>query len=162
VAAVPSGLSLTTTLRLTFYRQSVRLGDKPLETHYHHFFSTQYLQPNPYVTSSLTREGVLSFTIAAGLRHRSHFQVRVPRDSWPHFTVSDSRLPQPGGPGPRIYIPQEQGDPVIPPGTAFFIPRLLRLVGLRWSYSTSPPHEVCWLRAVRLINTRYTASARTA
>jgi hypothetical protein len=47
----------------------------------------------------------LSFTIAAGLRQRSHSRVRVPRVSWPYFTVSDSRLPQPGGPGPRIYIP---------------------------------------------------------
>jgi hypothetical protein len=27
--------------------------------------------------------------------------------------------PQPGGPGPSIYIPQEQGSPVIPPGTGF-------------------------------------------
>jgi hypothetical protein len=27
------------------------------------------------------------------LRQRSHSQVRVPRGSWPHFTVSDSRLP---------------------------------------------------------------------
>jgi hypothetical protein len=36
-----------------------------------------------------------------------------------HFTASDSRIPQPGGPGPRIYIPQEQGDPVIPPGSGF-------------------------------------------
>jgi hypothetical protein len=27
------------------------------------------------------------------------------------------RLPQPGGPYPRIYIPQEQDGPVIPPGT---------------------------------------------
>jgi hypothetical protein len=27
--------------------------------------------------------------------------------------------PQPGGPGPCIYIPQEQGGPVIPPGTVF-------------------------------------------
>jgi hypothetical protein len=36
-----------------------------------------------------------------------------------HFTVSDSRLPQPGGPGPRIYIPHEQDCPVIPPGTGF-------------------------------------------
>jgi hypothetical protein len=27
------------------------------------------------------------------------------------------RLPQPGGPGPRIYISQRQGGPVIPPGT---------------------------------------------
>jgi hypothetical protein len=43
----------------------------------------------------------LSFTTADGPRQRSHFQVRVPRDSWPHFTVSDSRLPQPEGPGPH-------------------------------------------------------------
>jgi hypothetical protein len=59
----------------------------------------------------------LSFTIAAGPRHRSHSWVRVPQDSWSYFTVSDSRLPQSGGPGPHIYIPQEQGGPVIPPGT---------------------------------------------
>jgi hypothetical protein len=39
------------------------------------------------------------------------------------------RLPQPGGPGPRIYIPQEQGGPVIPPGTGFPLCRLLRLAG---------------------------------
>jgi hypothetical protein len=56
----------------------------------------------------------LPFTIAAGARQRSHSHFRVPRDLWPYFTVSDSRLPQPGGPGPRIYIPQEQDDPVIP------------------------------------------------
>jgi hypothetical protein len=41
----------------------------------------------------------LSFTIAAGPRQRSRSQVRAPRDSWPHFTVSDSGLLQPGGPG---------------------------------------------------------------
>jgi hypothetical protein len=35
------------------------------------------------------------------------------------FSVSDSRLPQPGRPGPHIYIPQERGGPVIPPGTWF-------------------------------------------
>jgi hypothetical protein len=35
----------------------------------------------------------LSFTIPAGPRQRSHFLVRVPWDSWPYFTVSDSRLP---------------------------------------------------------------------
>jgi hypothetical protein len=56
----------------------------------------------------------LSSTTAAGPRQRSHSEIRVPRVSWPYFTVSDSRLPQPGGPGPRIYIPQEQGGPVIP------------------------------------------------
>jgi hypothetical protein len=41
------------------------------------------------------------------LRQRSHAQVRVPRGSWPYFTVSDLRLPKPGGPGLCIYIPQE-------------------------------------------------------
>jgi hypothetical protein len=33
----------------------------------------------------------LPFTTAAGPRQRSHFRVRVPWDSWPYFTVSDSR-----------------------------------------------------------------------
>jgi hypothetical protein len=35
----------------------------------------------------------LSFTIAAGPRQRIYSWVRVPWDSWPYFTVSDSRLP---------------------------------------------------------------------
>jgi hypothetical protein len=35
----------------------------------------------------------LSFTIAPGPRQSSHFRVRLPWDSWPYFTVSDSRLP---------------------------------------------------------------------
>jgi hypothetical protein len=78
----------------------------------------------------------LPFTIAAGPRQRSHYWVRVPRDSWPSFTVSDSRLPQPGGPGTRIYIPQEQRGTVIPPGTGFSFRRLLRLAGPR---SNPPP-----------------------
>jgi hypothetical protein len=39
----------------------------------------------------LWRENVLSFTIAAGPRQRSHSRVWVPWDSRPYFTVSDSR-----------------------------------------------------------------------
>jgi hypothetical protein len=35
----------------------------------------------------------LSFTTAAGSLQRSHSSVRVPWDSRPYFTVSDSRLP---------------------------------------------------------------------
>jgi hypothetical protein len=50
------------------------------------------------------------------------------------------RLPQPGGPGPRIYNPLEQGGPDIPPGTGFPFRRLLRLAVLRWRYSITPPH----------------------
>jgi hypothetical protein len=44
-----------------------------------------------------------SFTTAAGPRQSRHSQVRVPRDSSPHFTVSHSRLPQPGGQVP-VFI----------------------------------------------------------
>jgi hypothetical protein len=50
------------------------------------------------------RTGLL-FKIAASLRQHSHSRFPVPRDSWPYFTVSDSRLPQPGGPGPRNIAP---------------------------------------------------------
>jgi hypothetical protein len=82
----------------------------------------------------------LPFTIAAGLRQRSHSWVRVFRDSWPYFIFSDSRLPQLGGPGTRIFIHQEQGGPVTPPGTGFPFRRLLRLAGLRWRHSKPPPH----------------------
>jgi hypothetical protein len=83
----------------------------------------------------------VSFTTAAGPRHRNHFQVRVPHGSWPYYTVSDSRLPQPGRLGPRLYIPQEQGGPVIPPDTGFPFRRLLWLAGLRWMYWTPPSYN---------------------
>jgi hypothetical protein len=93
-------------------------------------------------------------------RQRSHSQVRLPRDSWPQFTVSNSRLPQPGGPGPRIYIPQEQGGPIIPQalGSLFVASYdsqgyggvIRRRQSLRWSRNprlchvyNSPPYSTC-------------------
>jgi hypothetical protein len=82
----------------------------------------------------------LSFTIAASSRQCSHSQVRVKRDSWSYFTATDSRLLQTGGLGPRI--PEEQGGPVVPPGTGFPFRRLLRLSKLRWYYSNLPLHEL--------------------
>jgi hypothetical protein len=48
----------------------------------------------------------LSIAIPAVARQRSYYRVRVPRDPRPYFTVSDLRLPQPGGPGPDIYTPR--------------------------------------------------------
>jgi hypothetical protein len=84
----------------------------------------------------------VSFIIVAGPRQQSHSKVRVPRGSWRHFTISDSRLLQPGGPGPRIYIPQEQGGSFIPPGTGFPFRRLQRLTVLRWRYCSLPPHGI--------------------
>jgi hypothetical protein len=53
-------------------------------------------------------------------------------------------IPQPVGPGPRIYTPQKQGGPVIPPGTGFTFRRLLRLAGILWRYSNPPPHRIRW------------------
>jgi hypothetical protein len=43
-------------------------------------------------------------------------------------------------PGPRIYIPQEEGGAVIPPSTRFPLCRLLRLAGLQLTYLNPPPH----------------------
>jgi hypothetical protein len=74
--------------------------------------------------------------------------VRVPWDSWSYFTVSDSRLHQPRGPGPRIYIPPEQGGPVIPPGSGFSFRRLLWLAGLRWRYSNPRPSRMTSLASI--------------
>jgi hypothetical protein len=91
---------------------------------------------------SFTDAAGLSFTVAAGPRQRSHSLVRGPRDSRPYIAVSDSRLPQPGGSGPHIYIPQEQDGPDITPGTGFPFRHLLRLAGLRWRYSTTPSHGI--------------------
>jgi hypothetical protein len=71
----------------------------------------------------------LSFTIADGPRQRSHSRV------------SHSRPPNLEG-EPRICIPQEQGDPVITPGTGFSYRHLVRPSGLRWRYSTPPPRGI--------------------
>jgi hypothetical protein len=69
------------TLRLAVYRQSVRLGTKPLETHNQYFFQLKTYECNPYVTSSLTRGWVCRIQLLLVLASESHSQVRVPRDS---------------------------------------------------------------------------------
>jgi hypothetical protein len=55
--------------------------------------------------------------------------------------ISLASNPQPGGPSLSIYVPQEQGGPVIPPGTGFPFCRLLRLARLRWSILSSYTQE---------------------
>jgi hypothetical protein len=65
-----------------------------------------------------------------------------------HTLLSHLRLPELGGPGSRIYIPQEQGGPVIPPGTGL----CLGIWGLRSHYdwrsasqyvlASSPPWDL--------------------
>jgi hypothetical protein len=53
----------------------------------------------------LTRELLLGFATAAILGPES-------RRTHDHILLFHLRLPQPGGPGPRISIPQEHGGPV--------------------------------------------------
>jgi hypothetical protein len=83
-----------------------------------------------FVAPSLTRRRVCNLLVqfllglarAVTLGSKSH-------RTHSHILLSHLRLPQLGGPGSRIYIPQEQGGPVIPPGTGFSFCRLLQLAG---------------------------------
>jgi hypothetical protein len=74
-----------------------------------------------------------------------------PRGTQDHILFQFLRLPQPGGPGPRIYIPQEQGGPDISLDTGFSFRRLLRLAGLRWRYSNTPPHGILATSIVEMV-----------
>jgi hypothetical protein len=67
----------------------------------------------------------LAFTMLLALAS-SHSWVRIPR-THDHILLSQIQNPQPGGPDLHIYIPQEQGGLVIPPGTGFPFYRLLQL-----------------------------------
>jgi hypothetical protein len=71
-----------------------------------------------------------------------------------HILLSHLRLPQPGAPDPRIYIPQGTGWPCYTSEHWFPSCRLLRLAGLRWRYSNRPQVKVTLLptisRPVRL------------
>jgi hypothetical protein len=105
-------LSLSLMLRPTVSRP-VCLAIKHPSKAYDHIFISQIVAGLLMCDALSDERTRLSFTIAPGARQRSHSRVRVPWDSRPYFTVSDSRLP--------------------------FI-RLLRLAKLRWRYSTPPPH----------------------
>jgi hypothetical protein len=55
-------------LRLAVYRQSLRLGVKPLETHGQNFFSQlSTYGHSPYITSSLTRGWVCHIPLTVSL-----------------------------------------------------------------------------------------------
>jgi hypothetical protein len=86
-------LSLSLTLRPTASRP-VCLGIKHPSGAYDQIFITARQLLVCWLGLSLSDERTgLPFTIAADPRQRSHFRVRVPWDSWPYFTVSNSRLP---------------------------------------------------------------------
>jgi hypothetical protein len=92
-----------------------------------------------FVASSLTRGRICNLLLLLVLASVAPLGSES-RGTQDHILLSQFLKLQPGGPGPRIYIPQEQGGPVILPGTGFPLCRLLRLAGLRWRYSNPPPH----------------------
>jgi hypothetical protein len=88
-----------------------------------------------FVAPSLTRGRVCNLVSLQGLARAVPLGSES-RGTQDHILLLQFlTLPRPGGPGFRIYIPQKQGIPVIPPGTGFPFRSLLRLAGLRWRYS---------------------------
>jgi hypothetical protein len=70
-----------------------------------------------FLCGALSEERMdLQFTRTIASRPCQSSRSRVPQNS-DHILLSHLTLPQPGGPGSRIYIPQEQGGPVISPDT---------------------------------------------
>jgi hypothetical protein len=92
----------------------------------------------------------LSFTIASGPLQRSHSRVRVPRDSWLYFTVSDSRLPFSSPPATRRAT-LEVFDPASTRGCLFWPPLIAsgepnrdhRLQGFQYCQKSLPWKYLC-------------------
>jgi hypothetical protein len=122
------------------------------------FITVRHLRPSCCGASFLTRGRVCNLLLQITVTLVSKFR----RTDDP-ILLSYLRLPQFGGPGSRIYIPQEQGGQVIPPGTGLPFYRLLRLSGLRWRYSNPPPHGQTIVRVIvtlRLAVTEYAMVSR--
>jgi hypothetical protein len=135
------------TLRLAVYRQSVRLGDKPLENHdQHFFFQLNTCGYSPYVTPSLTRGRFCRLQLLLGLASAVILRSES-RRTFAHILLSQIRDSPNWRVRSRLYIPQKKGGPVISPGTWIPFRRLLRLSELRWRYSTPPPHGI-WSSSV--------------
>jgi hypothetical protein len=99
----------------------------PYGAHDQIFITVGHLRSSCCGAPSLTRGRVCNFLVqfAVTLGSKS-------RRTHNYILLSHSRLPQPGGLGPCIYLSQKQGGPVMPPSTVFPFCRLLRLAGLRW------------------------------
>jgi hypothetical protein len=114
----------------------------PLDPRPEFFFYWTLEDIVPYLTSSLTRGCVCRLQLPLVLDRAAILWIES-RGTHDHISLSDSRLSQPGRPGPRIYMPQEQGGPLITPGTGFPFRRLLRLTSPNTCMSSeAPEHKV--------------------
>jgi hypothetical protein len=120
-------------LRLADCCQSVRLGDKPLETHDQQFFFLQLntCDHSSHITSSLTIGWVYRLQLLLVLASA----VILESESWgthDHISLSQSRdSPNLEGQVPVFISPGTEW-PSYTPGTGFPFRRLLRLAELRW------------------------------
>jgi hypothetical protein len=107
-------------LRQTVSRPVCLGSGSHLEPMIRFLFSVWRLRVSWCVAPSLTRGWVCNLIVQLllGLARAVTLESKSSR-THDHSLLSHLRLPQPGGPGPRIYIPQQQGGPVIPPGTGF-------------------------------------------
>jgi hypothetical protein len=90
----------------------------PTAAHDQIFLSLLWLRVSWCGAPSLTRGWVCNLLVQLllGLARAVTLGSKS-RKTHNHILLSHLRLPQLGGPGPRIYILQEQGGPVIPLGT---------------------------------------------
>jgi hypothetical protein len=145
-------LELKLNLKLSCNRRSVGqrvlVPGSPLELITRFYFSVWQLWVSWYWLPSLTRRWPCNLLVhlqfLLGLA-RAVTLVSKSCRTHDHILLSDFRLHQQEELGPRIYIPQEQGSPVISTGTGLPFRRLLRLTGLRWRYSKPPSH---WCKCV--------------
>jgi hypothetical protein len=91
----------------------------PSGAHHQIFITVGHLRSSSCRVPPLTRRRVCNLAVqfATTLRSKS-------RGTHDNILPSRLRLPQHEGPGPSIYIPQEQGGPDIPPVTGFPFCRL--------------------------------------
>jgi hypothetical protein len=121
----PTSQSVRVTLRLAVYGESVRLGAESLETQGQNFFSRMNTcGHSSYITYSLTRGWVC------------HLQLLLALAS--SFILG----PESRGTRDHILLSQIRDFPFC---------RLLRFAGLRWRYSTPPPHGKTVERIMRIL-----------
>jgi hypothetical protein len=121
--------------------QSVLVSGSHPELMTRFLFSVWQLRVSWCGAFSLTRGWVcnLHVELLLGLARATTHGPKF-RRTHDHILLSHLRLPQSGGPGLQIYIPQEQGGPVKSPGIGFLFRHLYRRAELRWRYSNQPPH----------------------
>jgi hypothetical protein len=127
------------TLRMVVYRQSFRLGDKPLGTHNTKFFQLNICSHNPYVTCSLTRRWVCRLQYCWSSLAKS-FSCPSPAVLMTTFYCLRFENPKFWGRGHRIYIPQEEGDSVIPQPLGFLFLASYDSQGYGGDIRSSPLH----------------------